>query len=344
MKSRFLLTHTPFCLLALSMLVTSITEAAVNKIPIANADVDQVVGFSTSVLLNGKRSIDSDGTIKKYQWLQIQGTKVVLTGALTAKATFATPAKVKNQQPLTFAFKLIVTDNQNAITSDTVVITTVTGRLNDTGITTCSNGTKNGLACPIVGYPGQDAQSGRDASYNKDADGHAGFSFTKISDSGKVLAAKAKNWNCVQDNVTGLMWEAKTDDSGLHDKDWIYSWYEPDNTKNGGKVGFQKGGSCGNTSACDTYTYVKAVNSAGWCGAKDWRMPTKRELFSIINYGSGTPIDSAYFRNITDGIFWSSSPHANVDDLAHTVSVYSLSESVTGKEVSLPVRLVRSGR
>ena len=30
--------------------------------------------------------------------------------------------------------------------------------LNDTGITTCSNATQNGLPCPVAGFPGQDAE------------------------------------------------------------------------------------------------------------------------------------------------------------------------------------------
>lgn len=32
--------------------------------------------------------------------------------------------------------------------------------LNDTGITTCSNATQNGLPYPVAGFPGQDAEYG----------------------------------------------------------------------------------------------------------------------------------------------------------------------------------------
>jgi hypothetical protein len=32
--------------------------------------------------------------------------------------------------------------------------------LNDTGITTCSNDTQNGLPCPVAGFPRQDAEYG----------------------------------------------------------------------------------------------------------------------------------------------------------------------------------------
>ena len=33
-----------------------------------------------------------------------------------------------------------------------------TAGINDTGITTCSNATQNGLPCPFAGYPGQDSK------------------------------------------------------------------------------------------------------------------------------------------------------------------------------------------
>jgi len=50
--------------------------------------------------------------------------------------------------------------------------------LNDTGIDWCANETQNFLACPVAGYPGQDAQDGRDKTHDDNSDGHAGFSFT----------------------------------------------------------------------------------------------------------------------------------------------------------------------
>ena len=87
--------------------------------------------------------------------------------------------------------------------------------LNDTGITTCSNETQNGLPCPVAGYPRQDAEYGT----NK-------FDFTKIDANGNALPVTATNHSCVKDNVTGLMWEVKTDDGGLRDKDWYYTWYD----------------------------------------------------------------------------------------------------------------------
>ncbi len=89
------------------------------------------------------------------------------------------------------------------------------------------------MACPVATYPGQDAEYGRDATHNDNSDGHAGFSFTKLDANGNTLPTTALSWSCVKDNVTGLIWEVKTDDSGLQDMGNIYSWYNPDNNANG---------------------------------------------------------------------------------------------------------------
>ncbi len=220
-------------------------------------------------------------------------------------------------------------------------VTAAKSALNDTGITTCSNASSNGLACPVSGFPNQDAQVGRDKTKNDDSDGYAGFSFTKISSSGATLAASATSWNCVKDNVTGLMWENKTTDGGLHDWNHTYTWYEPDNTKNGGSAGTQNGGSC-KGSDCDTNAYVKAVNAAGYCGYKDWRLPTFEELLSIVNLDTYNPaIDINYFPSTQSSVFWSSSPYASSSSNAWYVYFDYGYSSSNYKDYNNLVRLVR---
>lgn len=220
----------------------------------------------------------------------------------------------------------------------------VTGKLNDTGITTCSNATSNSLVCPVAGFPGQDAESGRDFTHNDDSDGHAGFSFTKLDSTGSPLPAIASEWDCVKDNVTGLIWEVKTT-SGLRSMNNTYSWYETDSSKNGGNAGTQNGGNC-TGSACDTTSFVHAVNAQGLCGASDWRIPNVDELLSIIDNGWYNPkIDPTYFPNTPATYAWSSTATAFNSDIAWCVSFFYLDDDrAESKNYNGHVRLVRGGQ
>jgi hypothetical protein len=236
------------------------------------------------------------------------------------------------------------------------------GGLNDTGIDWCANGNTNNLNCPVAGFEGQDGDFGRDAQARADTltkigGGAAGFDYTKIAADGSVLAiqdaawdangteAAGSQWSCVRDNVTGMIWEIKTADGGLRDRNHTYSWYNPDSNTNGGSAGTQSGGQC-TGSDCDTHAFVQAVNGQGLCGATDWRMPTMLELMSIVNNGQVSPpaIDTAYFPNTPSVGFWSSSPHANYSDDAWYVYFYYGHVNDSLKYNYHQVRLVRAGQ
>ncbi len=187
--------------------------------------------------------------------------------------------------------------------------------LNDTGITGCvaieGGGDNTYIPCPVEGFPGQDGEHGRDAAtLTKTGSGVAGFDFTKLDADGQPLSADATEWHCVRDNHTGLIWEVKTHDGGLRDQSHTYSWFNPDNSINGGDSGVQDTGWCAG-SACDTHAYTLAVNAAGLCGANDWRLPTVNELLSIVHNGRTSPaIDTDYF-SMEDGSaprVWTSTP------------------------------------
>lgn len=222
--------------------------------------------------------------------------------------------------------------------------------LNDTGIDWCADDSNNNLSCPVAGYPGQDAEHGRDAqarasTLSKVGAGAAGFDFTKLDANGNSLSASATSWSCVKDNHTGLIWEVKTTGGvSLQHRGNAYTWYNPDNNSNGGSAGAQNGGTCVG-SQCDTQGYVQAVNQQSLCGASDWRMPTVGELYSIAHLGRTSPaIDTAYFPNTPSVFFWSASPTALVSDGAWYVSFGSGSVNWSPKEGNLRVRLVRGGQ
>jgi hypothetical protein len=220
--------------------------------------------------------------------------------------------------------------------------------LNDTGIDWCANASQNNLPCPVTGYPGQDAQYGRDQTANNDSDGHAGFSFTKLDANGNALPASAGSWSCVRDNVTGLTWEVKTDDGGLRDQDWTYSWYNPDTATNGGSAGYADyGNNCFNTARCDTDKFVADVKAQGLCGASDWRLPNRFELESLTSndrYYPNPTIDTAFFPNTLSTWFWSSSPSASHAYNAWYVNFSYGHVYANSKYSALYVRLVRGGQ
>ncbi len=89
-----------------------------NRLPVANAGVDQTVLVNAAVTLDGSASADADGTIASYSWAQIAGTAATLTGADTVAPGFTAPATGG-----ALTFQLTVTDNNGANSSDTVIVT-----------------------------------------------------------------------------------------------------------------------------------------------------------------------------------------------------------------------------
>lgn len=248
------------------------------------------------------------------------------------------------------------------------------GPLNDTGIQSCGDALSSGLPCPVAGFPGQDAESGRDVYPRSRGSRHgrAGFSFTKLSAKGKALGPGATGWACVRDNLTGLVWEAKPKpdgtigNQGLHDADDTYSWYDTNSGTNGGDVGFPYGNevnSChgyrdGDTQTyCNTEAYAKRVNAVGYCGFQDWRVPDRFELAGLLDLSvpePGRAIDTAYFPDIPLQpyyiSYWTSTPNiyhtdAGSGNIDWSWQVYFSGGFVSGtvRYANLPVRLVRGG-
>lgn len=79
------------------------------------------------------------------------------------------------------------------------------------------------------------------------------------------------------DETTGLVWEKKSDDGDLHDKDRAFTW-EP-----------------GEGSLWAWLESVNAEGGSGFAGKKDWRIPNKKELESIVDAGRFNPALPAAF-------------------------------------------------
>ena len=188
-----------------------------------------------------------------------------------------------------------------------------TGKLPDTGISAnqCyAAGSHALVSCgsaeAIALNPAQDGMTGRDtdAATNSNTDGKMGFSYSKLGANGQTLAiqngvysesgseAEGTKWSCVKDNVTGLIWEVKSDDGGL--RDISYDW------------------------GVAHFGHIANANSARLCGASDWRLPTVVELQGLVNYGLAYPddqmIDGNFFPTTADHIFWTSSAYVGLNE------------------------------
>ncbi|MDH5216887.1 MAG: DUF1566 domain-containing protein, partial [Gammaproteobacteria bacterium] len=154
-------------------------------------------------------------------------------------------------------------------------LTATPSRFNDTGSTRCVPQSIFYQADPCVtnNAGAQDATLGSDATNSYwiadpmvfDYRWHVveGFHFKKV---------EANSDTCVQDQVTGLLWEKKSSTNGnLRDYTNRYTW----------------------ASAQD---YVAAVNSQGLCGRSDWRLPNILELSSISDVADNSfDLEKAHF-------------------------------------------------
>lgn len=134
--------------------------------------------------------------------------------------------------------------------------------------------------------------------------------FQKLDSNGAVLPDNAAEWACFRDTRTGLIWEGKTKDGGLHDAKHTYSRYSSDPSKSQiGDSALENGGNCSDSTNCDTEKFVQQVNAAGLCGTNDWRLPTLEELKTLNAKTSvRSPFYAYRYLTIADST-WTSTLH-----------------------------------
>lgn len=193
--------------------------------------------------------------------------------------------------------KLFLTAGLMALAASTASATESVGLLNDTGQIQCYLPNFSMVPCDEDGagdssaIPRQDARYGRDAAAAmgrlvKIGGGKDGFDFTRLCMNGDAegegdcpleppLPADPENpeptdWACVRDNVTGLTWTLGNDVA-------LATWAEASTLGDNG--------------------YIRRANKNSRCGLNvGWRLPTRREGFSIKYFGQVTPgVDADYF-------------------------------------------------
>ncbi|MFA0036362.1 DUF1566 domain-containing protein [Vibrio sp. 10N.261.52.A1] len=227
---------------------------------------------------------------------------------------------------------------------------------NDTGYVTYFDGTDYDSVTPPASHPNQDADFGLDVTNGDEhSDGEYGFRYTKLDAHGNRLTPSATDWRCVRDEHTGLYIEAKqapialpsqsevdtwvknhkdapdanpypwdSQSSSWRSASYTYTWYDSDNTTNGGYAGapndllysagpissqcaYINDGSGSNH--CNTASYIDSLNSRSICGITDWRLPSPVEARSFINFNVGSVPAGAidFFPNLGERLFTHSS-------------------------------------
>lgn len=155
--------------------------------------------------------------------------------------------------------------------------------LPDTGQSACYDDAGE-IACPASGsaFYGQDHQyqPQHPRSYTK-----LGFGGIEL-DEGADHVDDGGDWIMTRDNVTGLIWELKTVAND-------YLQYTVANAQG---------------------IHVGNLNSDEFGGFTDWRLPTAKELATLVNMGQSTTpaTDIAWFPNTrSDQPYWSSTVYAN---------------------------------
>ena len=207
--------------------------------------------------------------------------------------------------------------------------------LNDTGLLGSGNATSGTNAtCTAAinnaGHVPQDCDQGRDAdlTLTKVGAGVAGFDFTKFGNDGSTLTiqdgtwavggseAAGTRWSCVRDNVTGLVWEMKTEaNAGIHATNAKVKW-------------------------ADRNVLADATNTEALCGIQTWRVPTVVELATIVNANRLNPaLDTNRFPNGA-GSHWASVPVAGDAANGWVVNFFAGIPILKAKSASMAQRLV----
>lgn len=225
-------------------------------------------------------------------------------GKIGTGETFSTPPFGAGTHKIT----LTAIDTEEATGTDSVVITVATGRLPDTGQE------------QIEGY---EPEPGEDMTYTINPP-----SYTKLDLQGNELDDNADEYAIIRDNVTGLIWEFKTDDGSIHDRDNRYTWEKVD----------------GEPYVQDDF--IAVLNSGDGFGRyKDWRLPTIKELATIVHRGQILPaINMDYFPNTQIRTYWSATADANYTDYAWNVDFYNSYDYGSSKSNNYYVRAVRGGQ
>ena len=164
--------------------------------------------------------------------------------------------------------------------------------------------------------------------------------FLKMSNDAEILELESSEWSCVLDNKSSLVWEVKSENEGIQYALNTYTWFDGVSGRNNGI--FSK--NCYWGKDCNTRSYIEDINKAELCTYSDWRLPTRDELKSIVDYygDSDILIDSLLFPNTQMDTYWTSMSAKDNPSLAYEIPFFFGGSVVRDKTMATFVRLVRS--
>ncbi|HEY8517948.1 MAG TPA: DUF1566 domain-containing protein [Candidatus Binatia bacterium] len=155
----------------------------------------------------------------------------------------------------------------------------------------------------------------------------------------------------ITDTRTGLMWEKKSDDGSIHDKDNTYTWCSDAN-----RDGVCDGLDVALDGTVVTEFLAELNSGSGFAGYTDWRLPNRKELESLVSLEVFDPsalpeFDSGCEPGCTvltcsctaSGGYWSSSTPASVPQSAWQVDFGDAAVLGGSKAGEKHVRAVRGG-
>ena len=194
---------------------------------------------------------------------------------------------------------------------------------------------RGGRTAPVLPATGQTA------SYTANTNG---VPDAIVADDGNVQAGRAARFvdngnGTIADLNTGLLWEKKSADGGLHDQSRRYPW-----------------SSTGEDTIWEWLDQINAEGGTGFAGYHDWRIPNAKEMLSIAQFQLGPPPVPPAFNSAclpgctvftcncaTVQLYWSSTTDAQVESTAWTGNWLSAGILQWSKTVGLRVRAVRAG-
>ena len=164
--------------------------------------------------------------------------------------------------------------------------------------------------------------------------------FLKMSNDAEILELESSEWSCVLDNKSSLVWEVKSENEGIQYALNTYTWFDGVSGRENGT--FSK--NCYWGKSCNTQSYIEDINKAELCTYSDWRLPTRDELKSIVDYygDSDILIDSLLFPNTQMDTYWTSMSAKDNPSLAYEIPFFFGGSVVRDKTIDTFVRLVRS--